>query len=1050
MNTSMPTLTLTMICTLPLLCISYISFTLPPSLPNSTTIWGRLIMLPEFDMKPLIVSEGSMHCCNAFDRLRAQREQGRYCDLTLSIGGRKFQSHRCVMASVSSWFDSRLKMHKTMKEEIEIDCQNLEVFYAVLTYCYTGQITIQRSNVDEILILSDKYAISKLKAYCVDYLSRCINTELVFKVLHLAVRIGSSDLIKQCVNFIHRRFDHLCHRGEMMALNYSVFKAILNECLSSVSQNILLMFITQWVDCNIPEREGFFMDLLPMIQWSSMEPQFVTDHIERTPLYQNSQECLYGILGFMFEQQGMYLSSKLYDLYQNLQERFLQEPDLEELNDSTSFLSLALNIKDLEHPGVDTDWLLQNEPPPQDSGLASYRSVEPGPSSGGGSGLPKMERYKDSIELDIVEQLINEQRMSEERGKYRDPSSSVKRYDPKFRALNEVFRQNEMGPDPISVALPSTSGNLGSPPPTSSPSVRIDSRSNNSLNDRAFGKNLASCSESGPMTSVSSEMVHGSLDSHAMGQEQTCMTRPKYDISNKICSELEFNQNKCLEPWVSSLEHGAPQSPVPLTATRSLHEDGLGRMHVPESQCDQHPRETTLVKIPVSDSLSHPQELRTLHTTSKLIYDDDANDHGANEVDDPDHSEIIPGTPTPPPSHQNQRDCQEALNFFPGSHLRAHRRASISPDPIMTLSPVYRDDQNDENQDKDLTAASPLSKKRLVLRRRTSPTPKNEEHLAPNGPTFHHQGQKQHVKKAKLLAEHRKLGDGDAQLHQNKSSEFMLKCDHCPYKTSIRQRMKAHARQHVNGVVLDCPKCPFQSKWKKEMSSHIQELHFPGPPFHCDFEECSYSKHNLYVFLEHRKTHGTLKGYKCDVKDCSFATKTKCRLLIHKRTHERTFYCVECPKTFTSTTALVSHKQVHAKGRPFACEQCDFTTKFKSNMNFHKRIHEGKIFRCAFENCSYSTPKMSYFTNHQRIHSGEKTFKCPVCNKGFVEKSQMTRHKLIHTDEMPFACSKCDFKTKRKDKLKSHLLRIHGINGLPNEKRAKFMLKHVASKPTSE
>lgn len=1003
-------------------------------------------------MKPLIVSEGSMHCCNAFDRLRAQREQGRYCDLTLSIGGRKFQSHRCVMASVSSWFDSRLKMHKTMKEEIEIDCQNLEVFYAVLTYCYTGQITIQRSNVDEILVLSDKYAISKLKAYCIDYLSRCINTELVFKVLHLAVRIGSSDLIKQCVNFIHRRFDQLCNRSEMMALNYSVFKAILNECLSSVSQNILLLFITQWVDCNIPEREGYFMDLLPMIHWNSMEPQFVIDHIERTPLYQNSQECLYGILGFIFEQQGIYLNSKLYDLYQNLQERFLQEPDLEELNDSTSFLSLALNIKDLEHPGVDTDWLLQNEPPPQDSGLPSYRSVEPGPSSGGGSGLPKMERYKDSIELDIVEQLINEQRMSEERGKYRDPSSSVKRYDPKFRALNEVFRQNEMGPDPISVALPSTSGNLGSPPPTSSSNVRIENRGNNSLNDRAYGKTIATCSESGPITPVPSEMVQGSLDNHSMGQEPACMARPKYDLSSKMCSDLEFNQSKCMEPWVSSLEHvGPPHSPGPLPTTRSANEDGLVRLNVPEPHCHQPHREAQ-IRITVADSMIHPHELRSIGATSTKLMYDDANDHGGNDIDDPDNSEIIPGTPTPPPFHSNQRDHQEPLNYFPGSHLRAHRRASTSPDPIMTLSPVYRDDQNDDNhQDKHLTTSSPLSKKRLVLRRRASPTPKNDEHqLAPNGPVFHHQGQKQHVKKAKLLAEHRKLGDGDAQANRNKSPEAMLKCDDCSYKTSIRQRMKAHSRQHANGLILDCPKCPFQSKWKKEMSSHIQELHFPGPPFHCDFEGCSYSKHNLYVFLEHRKTHGTLKGYKCDVKDCSFSTKTKSRLLIHKRTHERTIYCAECPKTFTSTTALVSHKQVHAKGRPFACDQCDFTTKFKCNLNFHKRIHEGKIFRCDFENCTYSTPKMNYFTNHKRIHSGEKMFKCPVCQKGFVEKSQMTRHKLTHSDEMPFACSKCDFKTKRKDKLKSHLLRIHGINGLPNEKMAKFMLKHAVAKPIPE
>ncbi len=74
-------------------------------------------------------------------------------------------THRCVLASCSPWFDSRLKMHKTLKEQIDIDCcQNLEAFYAVLTYCYTGQILIDRGSVGELLYLSDFFGISKLKA----------------------------------------------------------------------------------------------------------------------------------------------------------------------------------------------------------------------------------------------------------------------------------------------------------------------------------------------------------------------------------------------------------------------------------------------------------------------------------------------------------------------------------------------------------------------------------------------------------------------------------------------------------------------------------------------------------------------------------------------------------------------------------------------------------------------------------------------------------------------------------------------------------------------
>lgn len=48
-----------------------------------------------------------------------------------------------------------------------------------------------------------------------------------------------------------------------------------------------------------------------------------------------------------------------------------------------------------------------------------------------------------------------------------------------------------------------------------------------------------------------------------------------------------------------------------------------------------------------------------------------------------------------------------------------------------------------------------------------------------------------------------------------------------------------------------------------------------------------------------------------------------------------------------------------------------------------------------------------------------------TCDRAFVEKSQLSRHQKIHSDEMPFACTRCNFRTKRKDKLKNHLAKIH-------------------------
>ena len=101
--------------------------------------------------------------------------------------------------------------------------------------------------------------------------------------------------------------------------------------------------------------------------------------------------------------------------------------------------------------------------------------------------------------------------------------------------------------------------------------------------------------------------------------------------------------------------------------------------------------------------------------------------------------------------------------------------------------------------------------------------------------------------------------------------------------------------------------------------------------------------------------------------------------------------------------------------------------------------------RCsALEGCKYTTPKMSLLKAHECIHRKERNFKCNQCSKDFVEKSHLTRHeKSVHSaaDEKPFVCpeekSGCIFKTKRRDKLKDHLARIHGITQVPDNKGLK-------------
>ena len=291
----------------------------------------------------MTVSESNSHCTALFEKLRMQREQGRYCDLVLSIQGRQFPAHRCVLASCSPWFDSRLKMHKTMKEEIAVDCQNLEAFYAVLTYCYTGHISIDKDCVAELLYLADYFMISKLKAYCSDYMSRGIGLRNVFSVLDLAMKCNASELLKISTVHILRNFSRLHDRAEMLNLTLNKVQMLLSDRECGMPQEAVLNFICNWVNYHVASREDHFISLLQYVNWGHVSVSFICDHIDKHPLYQTSPDAMFTILHVVLDRQGIVLGPKYQTAYQNLQEKLLPDQELDELNDSNSFLSIAIN-----------------------------------------------------------------------------------------------------------------------------------------------------------------------------------------------------------------------------------------------------------------------------------------------------------------------------------------------------------------------------------------------------------------------------------------------------------------------------------------------------------------------------------------------------------------------------------------------------------------------------------------------------------------------------------------------------------------------------------
>ncbi|KAF0878361.1 zinc finger and SCAN domain-containing protein 20 isoform X1 [Crocuta crocuta] len=285
--------------------------------------------------------------------------------------------------------------------------------------------------------------------------------------------------------------------------------------------------------------------------------------------------------------------------------------------------------------------------------------------------------------------------------------------------------------------------------------------------------------------------------------------------------------------------------------------------------------------------------------------------------------------------------------------------------------------------------------------------------------------------------------------------EKPYKCDACVKSFSRSSHFIAHQQSHTGEKPYQCPECGKGFSDRSNLNTH-QRIHTGEKPYRCP--ECGkgFSDHSNLV--THQRIHTGEKPYKCG--ECWKSFNQSSNLLKHQRIHlggnldhcqepgdnfgqsppfsapwrnsteetslgppqsasknlnsgphstnsgEKLYPCPECGRTFSKSSALISHQRIHTGEKPYECAECGKSFSKSSTLANHQRTHTGeKPYTCV--DCGKGFSERSKLITHQRVHTGEKPYKCLECGKFFRDRSNLITHQRIHTGEKPYKCREC-------------------------------------------
>ena len=275
---------------------SFVSFSLPRR--------GKDIDRMEELSQPLS-SEPSKHVKHLLERVETQRRNDQFCDVTVLVKDKYFKAHKVLLSASSPFF--RKLLSSGMKEsnedviKIELDEATEDVMEDVLSYIYTGDVSITDKRAHNLIVTANYLFLPGLKTLASNFIKRNLSPENCIFNFYFAEKYDCRELKEKACEIVTSNFTEVMETEGFLRLQAKeVSDWISRDDIIVGAEEEVLNGVVKWVSYDKGEREAHFTELLHHICLQSIPGDFLLKEIVQEDLFsQNAEFALKFVLDAM-------------------------------------------------------------------------------------------------------------------------------------------------------------------------------------------------------------------------------------------------------------------------------------------------------------------------------------------------------------------------------------------------------------------------------------------------------------------------------------------------------------------------------------------------------------------------------------------------------------------------------------------------------------------------------------------------------------------------------------------------------------------------------